>query len=186
MINKNSSDTEIINSILSGQDINFKYLIEKYKSKGFALAFRILKNRFDAEEILQDSFIKAYNSLGRFRNESKFSTYLYSIIYNTSISFIRSQKKEIEPLTDELYLTSSYEFDKYEKSEINEFINKIINKLPADYAAVLTLFYLNELTCEEISKITEDSISNVKVKLHRARNLLKSFIIKNNYVKELI
>lgn len=187
MINIKSSDIEIIKSILNGNDIHFKFLIDKYKTKGYALAYRMIKNKFDAEEILQDSFIKVYKSLGHFRNESKFSTYLYRIIYNCTVSFIRNNKKyNIEDSTEELNEEHYKASNLYEQKDLNEFVNKIINDLPLKYSVILTLFYINELSLDEICELTGESLSAVKVKLFRGRNLLKDLIIKNNYTKELI
>ncbi|MEP7169111.1 MAG: sigma-70 family RNA polymerase sigma factor, partial [Bacteroidota bacterium] len=79
-------DNFYIDKILKGDDASFESLVNKHKTMAYNIAFRILKSREDAEEIAQDSFLKAYHSLKEFKRESKFSTWLYRIIYNNSIS----------------------------------------------------------------------------------------------------
>ena len=69
---------------------------------------------------------------------------------------------------------------------MSEFINELVNKLPEKHSAIINLFYIDEMSCEEISKVLDISLSNVKVMLHRSRNALKDIIIKNDLVEELI
>ena len=87
-------DNFYINKVLKGNLASYAILVEKHKSMAYTLALRISKNHEDAEEVAQDSFLKAYNSLNSFKQESKFSTWLYKIIYNTALS--RFRKKHID------------------------------------------------------------------------------------------
>jgi len=90
---KNLTDWEIIESVKRGNQSDYSILVDRYKNKAFSLLKRMLKNEQDAEETLQDSFMKAYNSLNNFKGESKFSTWFYKIVYNTALTKFR-QKKE--------------------------------------------------------------------------------------------
>ena len=94
MVMKHLSDIEIIESIKRGNAADFSLLVNRYKDKAFSLLKRLLKNEMDAEEVLQDCFLKAFNSLKDFRQEAKFSTWFYRIVYNTGLTTIASQKKK--------------------------------------------------------------------------------------------
>lgn len=186
---KNLTDLEIIASVKRGNQADYAILIDRYKNKAFSLINRILKNEMEAEEILQDCFLRAYNGLKDFREEAKFSTWFYKIVYNTALSRAAVKKRKIEQeissLDDHFDLQSEYDFRITEKSDLSNFIHIMIKKLPANYAAVLNLFYLNEMTCEEISEVMGISLTNVKVMLHRSRNAMRDLLIKNNFVREL-
>ena len=150
----------------------------------------MLRNEMDAEEVLQDCFIKAYDSVKTFRQESKFSTWFYRIVYNTTLTKLSNKKRKIESemssVEDHFDLKSDYDFGNAEKKDISEFVNQMIEKLPGNYAMVITMFYLNDLSCEEISETLNTTLSNVKVMLHRSRNALKDVMLKNNYAEELL
>jgi RNA polymerase sigma-70 factor (ECF subfamily) len=150
---------------------------------------RMLKNEFDAEEILQDCFLKAYNSLVNFKGESKFSTWFYRIVYNSALTKLSSQKRKTETemisVEDHFNLVSEYNSNEFEKRDVNELIRETISKLPEKHSAIITMFYLNEMTIDEISEVMEISISNVKVMLHRSRNALRDLILKTNLAEEL-
>lgn len=183
MIN-NISDIEIINSINHGNKNDFKLLVDRYKLKAFSLLFRMLKNKEEAEEVLQDSFVKAFYSLPYFRSESKFSTWFYKIVYNTCLSHLSKQKRRAELeliIEDDNLLGNNDEniLGTLEKSEGD--IYKYIDLLPIKYSLILILFYIDELSISEISNALSITASNVKVILHRARTELKSILDKHNF-----
>ncbi len=187
---KNLTDWEIIESVKHGNQSDYSILVDRYKNKAFSLLKRMLKNEQDAEETLQDSFMKAYNSLNNFKGESKYSTWFYKIVYNTALTKISSKKRKTEremtSVEDHFDLKSDYDFNISENKDFSEFVNELVNKLPERFSAVITLFYLDEMSCEEISKVMNVSVSNVKVMLHRSRNALKDLIVEKNLVEELI
>jgi len=187
---KNLTDWEIIESVKRGNQSDYSILVDRYKNKAFSLLKRMLKNEQDAEETLQDSFMKAYSSLNSFKGESKFSTWFYKIVYNTALTKLSSKKRkterEMSSVEDHFDLKSDYDFNTSENKDFSFFVNDLVNKLPERFAAVISLFYLDEMSCEEISKVMNVSVSNVKVMLHRSRNALKDLIIENNLVEELI
>ena len=187
---KNLSDQEIIASVKKGNSSDYSIIINRYKNKAFTMLKRMLKNDFDAEEILQDCFLKAYNSIGSFKGESKFSSWFYRIVYNSALTKLSSQKRKIESemisVEDNFNLVSEYNSDDIDKKDLKEFIHEIINKLPERYSAIITMFYLNEMSIEEISEVMQLSVSNVKVMLYRSRNALRDLILKSKLAKELI
>ena len=87
-----------IDQVLGGNINAFTYIVDRHKDKAYNLAFRICCNHEEAEEIAQDSFLKAYRALGSFKRKSSFSTWLYRIVYNTAISYVRVKKKR-DPVT---------------------------------------------------------------------------------------
>jgi len=187
---KKLSDQEIIDSVKLGNQSDYSIIVDRYKDKAFSLLKKMLKNEQDAEESLQDCFLKAYNSLSGFKGEAKFSTWFYRIVYNTALTKLSSKKRktenEMSSVHEHFDLKSDYDYNISERKDMSEFINKLVNQLPEKHSAIISLFYLDEMSCEEISKVLDISLSNVKVMLHRSRNALKDIIIKNDLVEELI
>ncbi len=181
------SDQEIIDSVLRGNVNDYATLINRYKNKAFSLLLRMLRNRMEAEEALQDSFLKAYRNLGSFRKESAFGTWLYKIVYNTAITRINSRQsksdKSLVSIDDASLRELRYSGESNSKTEI---LDELIDQLPANYAAVINLFYTGGYSCEEIAELTSNSVSNVKVLLHRSRTALKNKISELKLEKELI
>ena len=187
---KDLSDLEIIESIKNGNNSDYSLLIDKYKNKAFSMLVRMLKNEMDAEEVLQDSFLRAYNGLRNFKNEAKFSTWFYRIVYNTALTRlsgkVRKMENETTSIDDMLELKSDYDYNNSEKADLNRFISEIIKELPPKYASVINLFYLEGMSCEEISEVMVITVASVKVILHRSRNALKDLLISKDYIKEII
>lgn len=190
MAMKNLTDAEIMESVKKGNQADYSILVERYKNKAFTMLKRMLKNDFEAEEILMDAFLKAYNNLGSFKFESKFSTWFYKIAYNTALSRISNSKRIIETqmasIDDVNYLESNYNADEYVSENSAELVQKVVNQLPEKNAAVITMFYLEEMTIEEISDVLNLSAANVKVILHRSRNLLRKLIEEKQLLREML
>ena len=188
------SDTELINKVLGGDKAAYADLMKLHQRFVFTLALRFTKNREDAEEIAQDCFVKAYRSLNTFRNTSKFSTWLYSIVYTTAMTFLRKKRLDVQSLDAEGVLpkvenrVSDLNADEVEHKSKMVFVNKAIDQLLPDDAAVITLFYQGEQSLEEIGQALGMEINTVKVKLHRARHRLKEKIenILHHEVRELL
>lgn len=187
---RNISDFDVIESVKKGNSADFSILIDRYKNKAFSLLKRMLKNEFDAEEVLQDCFLKAYNSLSGFKQESKFSTWFYKIVYNTALTKLSSKKRKIEnemsSVDDHFELEYKSNVNELDNREMSVILKKLISQLPENHAAVISMFYLDEMSCEEISEVMNISVSNVKVMLYRSRNSLKNIIIDNNLIEELL
>jgi len=187
---KNLTDVEIIESVIKGNTADYSILIDRYKNKAFTMLKRMLKNEFDAEEVLQDCFLKAFYSLKNFKFESKFSTWFYRIVYNSALTKLANTKRKIEnemsSIDDMHFLESNYNADQLVKEDLSVVVKKIVNELPPKNAAVITMFYLEEMSGEEISEAMQISVANVKVILHRSRNLLKEIIEKRNLLQEVL
>lgn len=186
-----SPDIEVINRVIRGDQQAYAELVHRYKDYVFTLALRFCKNREDAEEVSQDIFIKVYRSLADFKGTSKFSTWLYTITYNTSVTFLRKKKMDVRSIDDDhtfLQLEnqeSSFSANQMEqKSRVNH-VNLAIGKLSTDDAQIITLFYKMEQSLEEIGVILGLEPNTVKVRLHRARQRLKEKLEKD-YKSEAI
>ncbi|MFC2151784.1 RNA polymerase sigma factor [Bacteroidota bacterium] len=167
-------DKYYIERVLRG-DINaFSFLVDQHKGMVYTISLRMLRNVEDAEELAQDTFVKAFNSLKDFKFESKFSTWLYRITYNGAISKLRKKQIEVNDIDDsflpETQVISTYNaVNELTKSEQKKYINEAIENLKEDDAFIITMFYLKENTLDEICEMTGLTLSNAKVKLHRAR-----------------
>lgn len=184
------TDIEIIDSVLKGNEADYELLINLYKDRAFTLVKRILKNEQDAEEVLQDVFLKAFYSLSTFRGKSKFSTWFYRIAYNTALTKLSSKKRKIEmemtSIENHFNLKEPDNKLYSETSSAETYILKILEKMPTRYAVVINLFYIDNLSLKEISEVIDTSISNVKVMLYRSRNILRDLLVKHNYQEELL
>jgi len=173
------SDSEIISLVLKGDHNAYALLIERYKSYVFTLTFRFIKNREDAEEVSQDIFVKAYRSLADFRGTAKFSTWLYTIVNTTCITFLRKKRLDVKSLDDERTFEvadsqdSGFRANQVEQKSRLNMVNRAIAMLSPDDAEIITLFYKNEQSLEEIGQILGVEVNTAKVRLHRARTRLK-------------
>jgi RNA polymerase sigma-70 factor (ECF subfamily) len=179
-------ENEIIRAVLSGNPERFSYFIAEYKHMAYSIAFRMTGNKEDAEEIVQDSFVRAYKSLNKFRKDSKFSTWFYRIVVNRALS-VSSAVKQIHEI--DLDGIRETDFERIESdymemtgSERKKFINAALEKLPHEDGLLLTLFYLNENSIEEIADITGMKPENIKMKLSRARK--KMYLVLEKMLKE--
>ena len=188
------SDIELIEQTLAGNQAAYADLVKRHQRFVFTLALRFAKNREDAEEIAQDCFIKAYRSLSAFQRQSKFSTWLYSIVYTTAMTFLRKKRVDTDSIDDEnTYIqsensSSSHDVNSAENKSRSYYLNQAIAQLMPDDAAIITLFYMGEQSLDEIGKALGIEANTVKVKLFRARQRLKEKLEHNlkHEVKELI
>jgi RNA polymerase sigma-70 factor (ECF subfamily) len=174
---KFQDDNDTIGSVLNGNVAAYASLVEKHKNLVFSIVVKIVNNREDAEEISQDVFLKAYQSLSTFEMKSKFSTWLYRIAYNAAVS--KTRKKKVEMVAIEDKLITNYSTDEIgrgmndlEENDRQFILEKALQRLPEEDNLLITLFYKNENSIEDISEITGLSVSNVKVRLHRIRKKL--------------
>ncbi len=179
MTTSGQQDEQIINRILNGEQSAFALLVERYQNYVFTLVLRFTDNREDAEEIAQDTFVKAYRSLADFRGDSKFSTWLFTITRTTCLSFLRKKKLNTQSLDNERMSLqvenreSGFNANQVEQKSQHYMLNKAILMFSPDDAQVLKLFDKGNQTLDEIGKIMRLDPNTVKVKLHRARQRLK-------------
>lgn len=174
-------DILYIEQVLSGKINAFSYIVDRHKDKAYNLAFRICGNHEEAEEISQDSFLKAYRSLSGFKMKSSFATWLYRIVYNTAISHGRIKKKGVLSLEDfpadaTDFIGNNSSEEEADKEYRNSLVNFALQKITEEERGLISLYYYEEMSTEEISDITGISKSNIKVKLFRARQKMSEII----------
>ena len=182
------TDQTTIQAVLSGDVQAYTLLVNTYKDGAVMLAYNILLNQQDAEEAAQDAFIRVYTSLHTFRAASRFSTWFYRIVLNTALNKKKIRKRISLPLSSvppgELPTGFNNALITQVTTEQRKLIRQALGALNERERLCITLYYLNELSVEEIHELTAISRSNIKVLLHRGRkNLYGSFHI---YLKEEI
>ncbi len=175
-------DVVLVQRVLTGQRSAFRSLVERYQNYVFSVALQVIKNREVAEEIAQDVFIKVYNQLGSFEQRSRFSTWLYTIAYRTSLDYARrkrlktnsiDQEDSALQLPDEAAASPSGQLD---QADLNDQLKAVLDELkPAD-ALLISLYYFRERSVSEISEITGLTPSNIKTKLFRLREQLRDLL----------
>jgi RNA polymerase sigma-70 factor (ECF subfamily) len=177
---ENHGELYHIDRVKGGNRESFSWLVDRYKDMVYTICLRMLDVEADAEEAAQDVFLKAFRSIGTFQQMSKFSTWLYRIAYNHSISVIRRKLKMID-LVDELpdNKESDGAMDGLERLTIEErkkHLQLAIEALPETDAVIITLFYYEEMSLEEIADVTGLSSGNIRIRLHRSRKKLYRLI----------
>jgi RNA polymerase sigma-70 factor (ECF subfamily) len=176
-------DTYYIEQILAGNSNAFSFIVDRHKDKAYNLAFRICGNHEEAEELAQDSFLKAYRSLNSFKMKSSFATWLYRIVYNTTISHIRIKKKGVLSLEDfpadaTDFISGSTNEEEAEREYRSSLVNFALQKINEEDRALVSLYYFDEMSVDEIADVTGLTKANIKVKLFRARQKMTEIIQK--------
>lgn len=183
----NNEDLHIIQRVLRGDERAFAKLVDRHKDKAMTLAVRMLKNRIEAEEAVQDSFVRAFRALSGFQGKSNFSTWFYRIVYNVCSTALSKRGKEyFVSIESDNEAESSIDIQSMDETpdiqfEGNEFaaiVKHAIDSLGTEYASILTLFYIQDLGYEEIVEVTGLPIGTVKNRLFRARTELRKLISK--------
>lgn len=167
------TDAELVIAIQQGDIFAFEELVKRYQKGLFAFAFRIVFDAAIAEDIVQEALFKVYTVIDRVDTKKKFSTYLFEITKNSAISALRAKRNTL-PL--EAIVTATDDEMMYEqlnRKDEQERVRRAIRKLPDKYKRVITLYYFNELSYEEISKTVRLPINTVRTHLARAKEQLK-------------
>lgn len=177
-------DQYYIDQVKRGQTAAFSYLVERYRDMVYGLALKMLRNTEEAEELAQDTFVKAFQSIQSYRGSARFSTWLYRITYNSAITMLRKKKMQLlsldeQRLSDDDEIKLHQQLTEIDKEELAASLKKAMDSLPEDDQALVTLYYYEDQSVDEISHITGLSASNVKVKIHRARKKMYLYLKEN-------
>lgn len=176
---REEADREVLKRCLRGETESFGEIVEAYKHSIFERVYRWVGHAETAEEITQDVFMKAFRQAGNFRGEAKFSTWLYQIALNRCRDFYRSGKSRKEqPLPPDTALESPapLEDEKAGRAEDAARLRRALEKLPPIYREAVSLRYLDEMSNEEITKVTGESLSNVKMRVSRGLMKLREHL----------
>jgi RNA polymerase sigma-70 factor (ECF subfamily) len=161
------------------RDLAFHTLVKEYQERLYWHIRKIVLNHEDADDILQNTFVKAWRSIGNFREESSLYTWLYRIATNESLTFINSNKrKSFVPMNDTSeFLMNNLVSDPYfEGDEIQLKLQEAIVKLPDKQRLVFNMKYFEEMKYEEISEILETSVGALKASYHHAAKKIEEYI----------
>lgn len=177
-------DQYYIDQVKRGQTAAFSYLVERYRDMVYGLALKMLRNTEEAEELAQDTFVKAFQSIQSYRGSARFSTWLYRITYNSAITILRKKKMQLlsldeQRLSDDDEIRLHQQLSEIDEEELAASLKKAMESLPEDDQALVTLYYYEDQSVDEISHITGLSASNVKVKIHRARKKMYLYLKEN-------
>ena len=181
-------DWAIVQRVQNGEVSAFNQLVQKYRQPLFSTIYNMTGNREDASDIAQEVFIKAFQSIRRFRGQASFYTWLYRIAVNSSITFIKRAKKQrfinYETIDETLVSTEILEYftakTKTEKGallkELQEKLNEALQKLSPKHRIVVILHEVEGMNHKEIADITKTSEGTVRSRLHYAKKMLQAFL----------
>lgn len=171
------SDVELILRARGGDHAAYRQIVDRYKAAGYSVALQILRQPSDAEDALQEAFLKAYVYLDSYDPAYRFYTWFSTIVRNVALSHLRARDWLILPLTEEIarparsLAEESPELAALASSRA-EIIREAVRVLPERYRTVLILRYWHDLSYTEIAAVTHQSLAAVKTQLHRAKGLL--------------
>ena len=165
-------DREAIEACQRGDREAFDRLVERYQRDIYRLCYRYVNNHFDASDMAQEVFLRAYKALAKFRGDSAFSTWLYRIAVNTCLNFRSSRRLPSEPLEDDVPDATRGVADRIEQDELSQQVREAVGRLPEKQRATLILKIYHDLTHEEVAEILGSSVGTVKANLfHAVANL---------------
>lgn len=185
-------DWAIVQNVQAGNVASFDRLVERYRERIYSIIYNLTSNAEDASDLSQETFIKAFSSIHKFRGKSSFYTWIYKIAVNTTLTFLKKRNKRrfisYEQIDEEV--SSSEIFEKLtaktrsEKGvllhELQETLNESLQKLSAKHRAVIVLHDIEGLDHAEVSKIVGCSVGTVRSRLHYAKQQLRASL--SNYV----
>jgi len=177
---KETSDSELLNLVLGGADSAYAELVRRHHAKVFGLCISMLANQTQAEDAAQEVFLKAYQSLKKFRGTSSFSTWLYRVASNHCLDVLRKESRHRSESLDALLDAEGdriqrliTEPDQERRLEDADLVERVLRTLPADYRLILTLREVQGLNYTEIMEAMDCSMDSVKARLRRARESLE-------------
>lgn len=186
-------DAVYVRRVQDGDVAAFDFLVRKYRERLFSIVYNLTSNREDSADLVQEAFIKAFSSIGRFQGKSSFFTWIYRIAVNTALSHLKRHRLRrffsLENINDEASSTEIVEAlsvkTKTEKgaiiNELQERLNEALQKLSPKHRTVVVLFEIEGLSHQEISDIMGCSVGTVRSRLHYAKQQLQAYL--QDYLK---
>lgn len=179
-----STDTDLVAETLAGQQLSFQLLVERHQGRLFAVVRNYTRNRVEVEDIVQDSFLKAFKRLDSFQHQASFSTWLQRIAINTALDFIkRCGRSPITAVDDPEIIAERVPQvlapgARLEREEIAEITHTVLEELPEIFRTVIVMRELEDRTYQEIAELLEISIGTVESRLYRARARFKDALLR--------
>jgi RNA polymerase sigma-70 factor (ECF subfamily) len=175
MLGVKESDASLVAQARQGDQAAFEQLVRRHQQYVFNVAYRVLNDTAEAEDATQEAFVRAWRGLPGFRGQSRFTTWLYRIVYNLCLNRLPKLRREllqIEPLEDVLDDAAPSPPDIFETQEQMAFLHAELERMPEKYRLVLSLRYLEHMSYEEVAAALNAPLGTVKTHIHRARGLL--------------
>ena len=172
-------DVELVNALKAGNTNAFRFLVEKYRNLVWHMVLRMTNRHEDAEDLAQEVFMRVFKQIGKFRGDSKLSTWIGSITYNACVDHVRKSKREALTSSDSIGPIDLAQSDvspllsNIDRITMTKLVHRIIEKMPLQYRTVITLFHLEEFSYKEIEEITGMPEGTVKSYLSRGREILR-------------
>ena len=173
------NDVELVNALKAGNTNAFRFLVDKYRNLVWHMVLRMTNRQEDAEDLSQEIFIRVFKQIGKFRGDSKLSTWIGSIAYNASVDHVRKNRREVLSAADSISAISLAQSDvspllnNIDRNTMTKLVHSIIEQMPLQYRTVITLFHLEEFSYREIEEITGMPEGTVKSYLSRGREIIK-------------
>ncbi len=183
-----TSDQQLVARVCAGEREVFAQLIERYKARIFHTTLRMLRNREEAEEAAQDTFVRAYRGLPKFREDASFSTWIYKICYNVCLSYLERKKPPRADLAEAEFFSLPEEDTPdrlFESREFQHLLEKAMSALSPKQSSALALYHTQHLGYQEIAEIMDEPINSVKTHLFRGRAKLREKILQMLPLEEL-
>ena len=184
------SDSNVVQRVLEGEKELFEILLRRYNQRLFRVIRSYIHSEDDVQDIMQDAYVKAYTKLGQFNNQASFSTWLIRIAINEALQHIRKNKRQMmnygktESLENVFQLPDTNQMNPEKQAittETRTLLENAVDRLPEKYRVVFVLQQVEGLTNPEIADCLKLTDSNVKVRLHRAKGLLKEELFKTTH-----
>jgi RNA polymerase sigma-70 factor (ECF subfamily) len=168
-------DTELVRRAQRGDKVAFEQLVRRHQRYAFNVAYRVLGDYAEAEDMAQEAFVRVWRGLPGFRGQAQFTTWLYRIVHNLCLNRLPGLRQELlrtEPLEEALAAPAPSQAELVEIREQMAFLHAQLDRLPEKYRLVLALRFLQHLSYDEIATALDLPVGTVKTHIHRARRLL--------------
>ncbi|HXG88189.1 MAG TPA: sigma-70 family RNA polymerase sigma factor [Vicinamibacterales bacterium] len=184
------SETDLLARLRTGEEAAFEDLVRRYSPRLLAVARRIVGTEEDARDVIQDAFLSAFRNLSRFHGDAKLSTWLHRIVVNGALMKLRTRRRKpeesIEPLLP-AFLSDGHYAERFSswneradlslsRSETREMVRRRIDELPDSFRTVLLLRDIEGMDTEETARLLDTTPNAVKIRLHRARQALRTLL----------
>jgi RNA polymerase sigma-70 factor, ECF subfamily len=169
-------DRATVEAARGGDRAAFDLLVDRYQRPVYRLCFRYVNDPEDASDLVQETFLKAYRAIGRFRGESAFPTWLYRIAVNACLNFRSSRRRPAADLPDSLPDPRPGAFEGLAEDERSRAVREAVGRLPAKQRATVILKVFHELSHEEVAKVLGSSVGTVKANLFHALGNLRKLL----------
>ena len=167
-----TDEKELIARILDGHAEEYGYFLERYSQEAFAIVVRLVPQQEDAEELVQDAFVRAFNRLDTFEGRSTFSTWICRIAYTTAISWLRKRCMKYLSIDDQPKLTDTEVDEAFDDESRIEELRRAITLLKPDEQTLITLYYYDNRPLNDIAYILDAEPNTLATRLHRIRRKL--------------